>query len=96
MLNRQFYRQFFLLRKQPLAATLSKTRPLISRRYVADQGMEISNQSETLKLFWPHSSVFLKNAKYLGGFFTSKKNLLWLLCVKGLHSLPENVKLNKV
>ena len=29
-----FSSQFFLPRKQPLVATLSKTRPLISKRYV--------------------------------------------------------------
>ena len=34
--------QFFLPSKQPLVATLSKTRPLISRRYVAEQGMNIN------------------------------------------------------
>ena len=34
--------QFFLPWKQPLVATLSKTRPLISRRYVAEQGMDIN------------------------------------------------------
>ena len=49
---------FFLLRKQPLVATLSKTRPLISRRYVAEQGMNISNQFETLKLLWLLCSAF--------------------------------------
>ena len=31
--------QFFLLRKQFFVATLSKPRPLISRRYVAEQGI---------------------------------------------------------
>ena len=35
--------QFFSLRRKPLMATLSKTRPLISRRYAAEQGMEIPN-----------------------------------------------------
>ena len=34
-----------------MVATLSKTRPLISRRDVAEQGMEIPNYSETLKCF---------------------------------------------
>ena len=50
--------QFFLPRKQPLVATLSKTNPIVSRKYVAEQGMDIPNSSETLKLFWLHSSVF--------------------------------------
>ena len=31
--------QFFLLRKQFFVATLSKPRPIITRRYVADQGI---------------------------------------------------------
>ena len=31
---------------------------LISRRYVAEQDMYIDNLSETLSLFWLHSSVF--------------------------------------
>ena len=48
----------YLLRKQPLVATLSKTPPLISRRYVAEQGMNISNQFETLKLLWLLCSAF--------------------------------------
>ena len=34
---------FFLPQKQPLVATSSKTYPLISRRYVAEQGMNIPN-----------------------------------------------------
>ena len=33
--------QFFLFRKQPLVAALSKTRPLISRRYAPEQGIDI-------------------------------------------------------
>ena len=58
-------------------ATLSKPYALTSRNYVAEQGMNISNFSETFKLFWQHSSVFaLKNAIKLlrfQGFFTSKR-----------------------
>ena len=49
---------FFLLRKQRLVATFSKMRPLISRRYVAEQGMNISNQFQTLKLLWLLCSAF--------------------------------------
>ena len=49
---------FFLLRKQSLVATFSKMRPLISRRYVAEQGMSISNQFQTLKLLWLLCSAF--------------------------------------
>ena len=35
--------QFYLLRKQRFVAILHKTHPLISRRYVAEQGMNIPN-----------------------------------------------------
>ena len=48
----------FLLRKQPLVATLSKTHPLIFRSHLAEQDMDIPNQSEIHKLFWLQSSVF--------------------------------------
>ena len=50
--------QFFSSRKQPLVATLSKTSTLIPERYLAEQGIDIPNNSETLKLFWLHSLIF--------------------------------------
>ena len=43
--------------KEPLVATLCKTRALISRKYEDEQGMNVPNFSEMLKLFCAHSTV---------------------------------------
>ena len=60
--------------KQRLAATLCKTRAPTYRKYEDEQGMNIPNLSETLKLFWSHSTVLaleniLKYANFSGFFY---------------------------
>ena len=80
--------QFVLLRKHFLVATLSKPRPLISRRYVAEQGIVT-----LLRFLMQNNASKMLNFQ---DFFISKKSIQWLLCVKLVHSFPENMRLNKV
>ena len=48
----------FLPPKHTLVITLSKPHSLTSRRYAAEQDIDIPDHSETIKLFWFHSFVF--------------------------------------
>ena len=48
----------FLPVKELLVATLSETRALTSRKYIAEKGMNIWDSSEKLKTFCSHSTVF--------------------------------------
>ena len=49
--------------KEAFMATLSETCTLTSRANVAGKGMTIPNLSDTLRLFWSHSSVFALEEK---------------------------------
>ena len=65
-------------------ATSSETCALTSRKYLAEQGMELPNLSEKPKFFLSHSSVFTlekypKNLN-LGAFLPLKKLLEATLC----------------
>ena len=55
------------------------TRAPISRKNVAEQGIEMSNWSKTFQTFWSHFSIFplYKQPKILNfqGFFTSRRLL---------------------
>ena len=64
----------FLSQKEPLMVTFSETRASTSRKYVAEQGIMMSNLLQTLQSFWSHSSIFAlekypKNAKFLDFFY---------------------------
>ena len=52
MLN---FQSFYLYKK---LSTLSDTRPLISSKYPAEQGMSVWNLSEIFKLLWLQTSAF--------------------------------------
>ena len=49
---------FFLLLIDPLVTTFNETRSPTSRKDVAKDGIAMQNCSETLQMFWSHSSVF--------------------------------------
>ena len=73
-LEAQFW-EFLLPLIDCLVATLYETHAPTSRKYIAEQGIAISNRSKTFPTFWSHSSVFPleKQPKNLNfqNFFTS-------------------------
>ena len=85
-------------------APFSETRALTSRKYVAEQGMDISKiVSQKYKLLGLHSSISPLESPFFLHFsfrialkillfqiFTSKSHW-WLLSLKRVHSLPENM-----
>ena len=48
----------FLPLRDPLVDTFSETRAPTSWKYIAEQGIEMSNWLKTFETFWLNSSVF--------------------------------------
>ena len=84
-------------------APFSETRALTSRKYVAEQDMDIPKVSQKYKLLGLHSSISSLESPFFLHFsfrialkillfqiFTSKSHW-WLLSLKRVHSLPENM-----
>ena len=55
--------QAFTPLKKSLVINLSETCALISKKYRAEQGKNITSLSKTLRLLWSHSAVFVLGKK---------------------------------
>ena len=78
-------------------APLSETCALSSGKYVFEPGKSIPDLPKKLRFSWSHSSIFalekqLKNLNF-HRFFIS--NYRWVLSVKRVHSVLENMYLSK-
>ena len=103
MLNFQFFtsKTIFGGYLEIILVATQQLRPLIFRRYVAEQVIwTFQTNLKFVNCFGCTPPFLIQNnaSKMLNfqGLFISKKKLWWVLCARSVHSLPENMKPNKV
>ena len=87
-----FLRGFFTSKK--ITSSSLPTRTITSRKYLAEQGMNIPKVLQRITYFGYSPPFFLystslKNATF--PVFLPQKSYWWLLSLKSVHSIPENM-----
>lgn len=87
------FKGFFLPQKRSQVAPC-ETRTITSRKYLAEQGMNIPKVLQRITYFGYSPPFFLystslKNATF--PVFLPQKSYWWLLSLKSVHSIPENM-----
>ena len=77
--------QDFFNSKRTLKTTFGKTRKLTSRKYIAEEGIDLLKPSQKHELLRSHFSKML----FLRGFILKKH--WWPLSMKCVQQLPENM-----
>ena len=84
--------EVFLHLKEPLLATFNERSAITSKKYVAEQGINILKVSQKHKLFRSFLSVFaLIASRMLFLRFFVLKRRCWPLSMKCVQLLPENM-----